>query len=74
MIFTKVTHESAQFQIFDCSGEISSNLHFDRLEELCPMILKRDAKFEEKSICCFKNDNNLVNFDPTTEKSQKFAL
>ena len=31
MIFKKVTHESAQFQIFDCSGKISPNLYFDRL-------------------------------------------
>ena len=29
---------------------------------------------EEKLICCFKNDTNLVNFDPTTEKSQTFSL
>ena len=38
------------------------------------MILKSGAKFEEKSICCFKNDKNLVNFDPSTQKSKKFAL
>ena len=38
------------------------------------MTLKSDAKFEEKSICCFKNDKNLVNFNPSTQKSQKFAL
>ena len=31
-------------------------------------------KFEGKLICCFKNDKNLVNFDPSTQKSQKFAL
>ena len=38
------------------------------------MTLKIDVKFEEKLICCFKNDKNLVNFDPSTQKSQKFAL
>ena len=38
------------------------------------MTLKIDAEFEEKLICCFKNDKNLVNFDPTTQKSQKFAF
>ena len=38
------------------------------------MTLKNDAKFEEKTICCFKNDKNLVNFDPSTQKSQIFAL
>ena len=30
------------------------------------MTLKIDAKFEEKLICCFKNDRNLVNFDLST--------
>ena len=28
-------------------------------------------KYEGKLICCFKNDKNLVNFDPSTQKSQK---
>ena len=38
------------------------------------MTLKVDAKFEEKLICCFKNDKNLVNFDPSTRKSQNFPF
>ena len=38
------------------------------------MTLKVDAKFEEKPICCFKTDKNLVNFDPSTQKSQKFTF
>ena len=38
------------------------------------MILKNDATFEEKQICCFKDDKNLVNFDPSTQKSKKIAL
>ena len=38
------------------------------------MTLKTDAKFEEKLICCFKNDKNLVKFDPSTQKSTKLAL
>ena len=29
------------------------------------MTLKTDAKYEEKLICCFKNDKNLVSFDPS---------
>ena len=33
------------------------------------MILKSDAKFEEKRICCLKNNKNLVNFGPSTQKS-----
>ena len=43
-------------------------------EELRLMTLKIYAKFEEKLICCFKTDKNLVNFDPSTQKSQKFTL
>ena len=38
------------------------------------MTLKNDAKSEEKPICCFKNDKIFENFDPSTRKSQKFAL
>ena len=38
------------------------------------MTLKSDTKFEEKPIRCFKDDKNLVNFDPSTGKAQKFAL
>ena len=88
MTFTKGAHHSAKFQTFDCPGEISSNLYFDRLlllkvykvsakkgmEELCLMMPKNGAKLEEKLIFCFKNDKNLVNFDLSTKKSKKFAL
>ena len=43
-------------------------------EELCVMTMKNDAKFEEE-LTCFKIDmRNLTNFDPTTQKSQKFPL
>ena len=28
-----------------------------------------DPKFDEKPIYCFKIDKNLVNFDPSTQKS-----
>ena len=38
------------------------------------MTLKIDGKFEEKLISCFKNDNNLVKFDPGTAKSPTLAL
>ena len=38
------------------------------------MTLKSDAKFEEKPICCFKIDKNLMNFDTSTQKHQKSAL
>ena len=43
--------------------------------ELCVMTMKNDAKFEEELTCHFKIDmRNLTNFDPSTRKSQKFAL
>ena len=38
------------------------------------MTMKIVAKFEEKLICCFKTDKNLVNFYPSIQKSQKFTL
>ena len=38
------------------------------------MTFKIDAKFEEKLIRCFKNDKNLVKYDPSTQKSPKLAL
>ena len=38
------------------------------------MMLKSDARFEEKPICCFKSDKNLVKLNPSTPKSKKFAL
>ena len=37
------------------------------------MTLKSDVKFEEKPIFCLIKDNNLVNFDPSTQKSEKFC-
>ena len=38
------------------------------------MTLKTDAKFEEKPICCFKDDKNLVDFDPSTQVSKICTL
>ena len=86
MIWTKGTHQSGKFQTYDYSGEISPNLYFDKLlflkvykilvkksiKELCLMTIKSDAKFEEKLTCFFKNDKNLVNFDPSTQNCQNF--
>ena len=49
------------------------SLKFTR--EFCVITMKNDAKFEEELICQFKIDmRNLTNFDPSTPKSQKFAL
>ena len=43
--------------------------------ELCVITVKNDAKIEEELTCQFKIDmRNLTNFDPSTRKSQKFAL
>ena len=43
--------------------------------EFCVMKMKNDARFEEKLTCQLKIDmRNLTNFDPSTQKSQKFAL
>ena len=42
--------------------------------ELCVMTMKNDSKFEEELTCKFKIDmSKLTNFDPRTQKSQKFA-
>ena len=43
--------------------------------DLCVMTMKNDAKFEKELTCQFKIDmRNLTNFDPSTQKSQKFTL
>ena len=43
--------------------------------ESCVMTMKNDAEFEIELTCHFKIDmRNLTNFDPSTQKSQKFAL
>ena len=38
------------------------------------MILKSGAQFKEKTIFWFKNDKTLLDFDPSSKKSKKFAL
>ena len=43
--------------------------------ELYVMRMKNDAKFEKELTSQFKTDmRNLINFKPSTQKSQKFAL
>ena len=50
-------------------------MSLNHTEELCVMTMKNDAKFEKELTCQFKIDmRNLTNFDPSTQKSQKFAL
>ena len=39
------------------------------------MAMENDAKFEKQLSSQFKTDmRNLINFDPSTRKSQKFTL
>ena len=47
---------------------------WNSMDEICLMIPKSGAKLEQKLIFCFKNDKNLVNFDPSTKKSNIFAF
>ena len=43
--------------------------------EVFVMIMKRDAKLEEELTCHFKIEmRTLINFNPSTRKSQKFAF
>ena len=43
--------------------------------ELCVMAMKNDVKLEEKLTCQFKTDmRDLSSFNPSSQKSQKFAL
>ena len=46
------------------------------IEELQVITMKKaNAKFEKELTCCFNiNIRNLTNFDPSSGKSQKFAL
>ena len=46
--------------------------HTSHLQDL--MIQNSDEKIEKITICRLKNDKNLVNFDPSTQKTQKLAL
>ena len=44
-------------------------------EELFVVTMKNDAKLGEKLTCRFKIDiKTLMNFDPSTQKSQKFPF
>ena len=43
--------------------------------EVFVMTMKRDAKLEEELTCHFKIEmRTLINFNPSTRKSQKFAF
>ena len=73
--FRLSTAHAKLYQICTLMGSLKYiKLQLRSTEELYLMTLKIDAKFEEKLICCFKNDKNLVKFDPSTQKSTKLAL
>ena len=44
------------------------------MEVIYLMIPESGAKFEENLIFYFKNDKNLLNFNPSTKKSKTSAL
>ena len=45
------------------------------LHEFCVMAKKNDTKLKQELTCQFKIDlRNLTSFEPSTRKSQKFAL
>ena len=44
-------------------------------EQSCVMTMKNDTKIEEELTCRFKiNMRNFTNFDPSTQKSEKFVF
>ena len=50
-------------------------MSFKFIREFCVMTMKKDTKLQEELTCQFEIDiRNLTNFDPSTRKSQKFAL
>ena len=57
MIFTKGAHQSAKFQTFNCSGEISPNLYFYRL--LLLKVYKISAKTYRSWIMILKSGKKL---------------
>ena len=84
MIWAKGTHQSAKFQTFDCSREISPNSYFDGFlllkvykisaNKVLRIYVSWHRRVMQNSICCFKNDKNLVNFDLSTRNSQISTL
>ena len=50
-------------------------MSFKFTKDLCAMKLKNDARIEEELTCRFKiGKRNLTNFDPSTQKFQKFTF
>ena len=61
--------------LWDLLIQSRKTMSLEFTEELCVMTMKNDEKFEEHLTCRFKIDmGNLINFDLSTSKSQKFPL
>ena len=73
MIWTEIAHQSAKFQIFDCSREISPNLLFDRL--LLLKVYKIAAKKAQRSYVSWqwRVMQKLRKTDLLFQKGQKFG-
>ena len=61
------------YQIFTLIGSFCWNYIKLQLKKYMRVVpLKSDAKLEEKLVCCFKKDKNLVYFELSTRNSQNF--
>ena len=74
--FHQSTFENLKFETFIGSFILSRKcMSLKFTGETCVMRMKNDAKFEEELTCQFKIDTrNLMNFESSTRKSQKFEL
>ena len=70
MLSEKGVYQSINLEKFHVSGQKSEILHFNKL-----LLAKKVLKSFEKVTCSFKDGmRNLVNFHPTTQKSENFTL
>ena len=74
--FQQSTFESLKFVTFIRSFIQSRKCMSSKFaEELCVLRMKNGAKFDKALTCQFKIDmRNLMNFDLSNRKSQKFEL
>ena len=73
--FHQSMFETPKIGILRGSFYRKSKLSLKFTGEFCVMTMKSDAKFEEELTCQFKSDiEDMTNFNPSTRKSQKFAL
>ena len=73
--FHQSMFETPKIGILRGSFYRKSKLSLKFTGEFCVMTMKSDAEFEEELTCQFKSDiEDMTNFNPSTRKSQKFAL